>query len=214
MDNRTEQLRKIKDEIVNVKNSPLYNFRIKNKFFPVIGEGNHNAKIMFIGEAPGKNEALTGRPFCGAAGKILDELLASIGVNRKEVYVTNIVKDRPPFNRDPLPDEIEFYAPFLDSQIEIIRPEIIATLGRFSMAYIMKKFGLESELKSISVIHGKIFTAPAPWENEAERNPVSSRQGATGAWVKIIPLYHPAVVIYNNNTKETLKKDFKILKEL
>ena len=75
MDNRTEQLKKIKDEIVDIKNSPLYNFRIKNKFLPVIGEGNHYAKIIFIGEAPGKNEAKTGRPFCGAAGKILSALL-------------------------------------------------------------------------------------------------------------------------------------------
>ena len=196
MDNRTEQLRKIKDEIVNAKNSPLYNFRIKNKFFPVIGEGSHYAKILFIGEAPGKNEALTGRPFCGAAGKVLDELLASIGIDRKEIYVTNIVKDRPPFNRDPLPEEIEYYAPFLDRQIEIIKPEVIATLGRFSMAYIMKKFGFESELKSISIIHGKIFSTETSYGK-----------------IKIIPLYHPAVAIYNNNTMEILKKDFEILKE-
>jgi len=196
MNNRTEQLRKIKDEIVNAKNSPLYNFRIKNKFFPVIGEGSHYAKILFIGEAPGKNEALTGRPFCGAAGKVLDELLASIGIDRKEIYVTNIVKDRPPFNRDPLPEEIEYYAPFLDRQIEIIKPEVIATLGRFSMAYIMKKFGFESELKSISIIHGKIFSIETSYGK-----------------IKIIPLYHPAVAIYNNNTMEILKKDFEILKE-
>ena len=206
MNNRTEQLKKIKDEIVNIKNSPLYNFRIKNKFLPVIGEGNHYAKIMFIGEAPGKNEVLTGRPFCGAAGKILDELLASIGIDRKEVYVTNIVKDRPPFNRDPLPEEIDFYGPFLDRQIEIIKPKVIATLGRFSMAYIMKKFGLETKLsarggsafggESISKIHGKTFAAKTSYGE-----------------VKIIPLYHPAVAIYNNNTKETLKKDFEILKQ-
>jgi len=196
MDNHTEQLKEIKDEIVNAKNSPLYNFRIKNKFLPVIGEGNHYAKIMFIGEAPGKNEALTGRPFCGAAGHILDELLKSISLDRKEVYVTNIVKDRPPFNRDPLPEEIEYYAPFLDRQIEIIKPEVIATLGRFSMAYIMKKFGLEFELKSISIIHGKIFSTEVSYGK-----------------IKIIPLYHPAVAIYNNNTMEILKKDFEILKQ-
>lgn len=191
MDNRTEQLRKIRDEIVAAKNSPLYDFRVKNNFLPVIGEGDHCAKIMFIGEAPGKNEALTGRPFCGAAGKILDELLQSIKIERKSVYVTNIVKDRPPFNRDPLPEEIEFYAPFLVRQIEIIKPEVIATLGRFSMDYIMKKFGLESELKSISLMHGKIFSIGE---------------------IKIIPLYHPAVAIYNIHEKETLKKDFEILK--
>ncbi len=160
-------------------------------FLPVIGESDHYAKIMFIGEAPGKNEALTGRPFCGAAGHILDELLQSINIKRQDVYVTNIVKDRPPFNRDPLPEEIEFYAPFLVRQIEIIKPEVIATLGRFSMAYIMKKFGLESELKSISIMHGKVFSVGE---------------------IKIIPLYHPAVAIYNAHEKETLKKDFEVLK--
>ncbi|MEK7578451.1 MAG: uracil-DNA glycosylase [Patescibacteria group bacterium] len=196
MINRTEQLKKIKDEIVDAKNSPLYNFRIKNKFLPVIGEGNHYAKIMFIGEAPGKNEAETGRPFCGASGRVLDELLEFIGMGRKEVYITNIVKDRPPMNRDPLPNEIEFYAPFLDRQIEIIRPETIATLGRFSMAYIMKKLGLESELKSISQIHGKIFSAETSYGS-----------------IKIIPFYHPAVAVYGTN-KEILKKDFEILKKL
>src|SRR3989344_3381944 len=117
---RTELLRKNNDEVINLNKSPLYKERIKNKVFPVIGEGSHHAKIMFIGEAPGRNEAATGRPFCGASGKILDELLASIGIDRKDVYVTNIVKDRPPFNRDPLPEEINAYGPFLDRQIEII----------------------------------------------------------------------------------------------
>ncbi len=188
-------MRKIKDEIVAAKDSPLYEYRIKNKYFPVIGEGSHNAKIMFIGEAPGKNEAETGRPFCGASGRVLDELLASIKVDRKEVYITNIVKDRPPENRDPLPNEIEFYAPFLDRQIEIIRPEVIATLGRFSMVYIMKKFGLQSELKSISQIHGNVFSAETSYGK-----------------IKIIPLYHPAVAVYGTN-KEILKKDFAILKQ-
>ena len=109
MSDRTEQMRKIKDEIVAAKDSPLYEYRIKNKYFPVIGEGSHSAKIMFIGEAPGKNEAETGRPFCGAAGHILDELLESASLDRKEVYITNVVKDRPPENRDPNPNEIEFY---------------------------------------------------------------------------------------------------------
>lgn len=194
MEDRTELMRKIKDEIVAANDSPLYGYRIKNKYFPVIGEGNHNAKIMFIGEAPGKNEAETGRPFCGASGRVLDELLQSIGVERKDVYITNVVKDRPPGNRDPLPNEIEFYAPFLDRQIEIIKPEVIATLGRFSMAYIMNKFGLGAELKTITQIHGKIFTAQTSYGS-----------------AKIIPLYHPAVAVYGTN-KEILKKDFKVLK--
>lgn len=195
MENRTEEMRKIKDEIVAAKDSPLYDYRVKNKYFPVIGEGSHTAKIMFIGEAPGRNEAETGRPFCGASGRVLDELLASIGLDRKEVYITNIVKDRPPENRDPLPNEIEFYAPFLDRQIEIIKPEVIATLGRFSMAYIMNKFDLGAELKTITQIHGKVF-------------PTNTTYGS----VKIIPLYHPAVAVYGTN-KEILKQDFAILKK-
>ena len=196
MDNRTELLRKIKDEVINLKESPLYKERIKNKVFPVIGEGSHHAKIMFVGEAPGRNEAATGRPFCGAAGKILDELLTSVGIDRKDVYITNIVKDRPPFNRDPLPEEIKIYGPFLDRQIEIIQPEVIATLGRFSMDYIMRKMGLEAQLKSISQMHGKIFDAETP-------------QGK----IKVIPLYHPAVAIYNRTTKGELIKDFQVLKD-
>ena len=194
-DKRTELLKQIKNEVLNFKESPLYRERIKNHVFPVIGEGSHYAKIMFIGEAPGRNEAQTGRPFCGAAGKILDELLASADIKREDVYITNIVKDRPPFNRDPLPEEITAYAPFLDSQIRIIQPEVIVTLGRFAMGYIMKKFNLESKLESISHMRGKVFDAETAYGK-----------------IKIVPLYHPAVAVYNNSTKEELIEDFKILK--
>jgi uracil-DNA glycosylase family 4 len=196
MDDRNNLLKQIKEEVMDLKASPLYEDRIKNKTYPVIGEGDHFAKIMFIGEAPGRNEAKTGRPFVGAAGKILDELLKSIGIERASVYITNIVKDRPPFNRDPLPSEIDIYGPFLDRQIEIIKPEIIATLGRFSMVYVMKKFGLDFELEPISKIHGKVFDTKTSYGN-----------------IKIIPLYHPAVAIYNNKTKDTLMEDFKVLKQ-
>src|SRR5258708_36791933 len=106
---KREQMRAIKDEILTLTESPLYAYRSENNYFPVIGEGSHNASIMFVGEAPGKNEAKTGRPFCGAAGKILDELLAGVNIPRADVYITNIVKDRPPQNRDPLPEEIAAY---------------------------------------------------------------------------------------------------------
>lgn len=191
---RTELLKQIRDEVWDLKSSPLFDFREKNKYLPVLGEGSHNAKIMFIGEAPGQNEAKTGRPFCGRAGQILDELLASVGIERKDVYITNIVKDRPPFNRDPLPEEIEAYGPFLDRQIEIIQPEVIATLGRYAMGYIMKKFELENELKPISQMHGKIFTGKASYGS-----------------VTVVPLYHPAVAVYNSNSKTTLLEDFKVL---
>lgn len=188
-------MKQVRDEVINLKTSPLYDERITNKVFPVIGEGNHEAKIVFIGEAPGKNEAKTGRPFCGMSGRVLDELLASVNIKRGDVYVTNIVKDRPPFNRDPLPEEIDIYAPFLDRQIDIIQPKVLATLGRYSMGYIMKKFGLESELKPISELHGKLFEGKANFGK-----------------IMILPLYHPAVAIYNRNTKVVLMKDFEILK--
>ncbi|MFA6050348.1 MAG: uracil-DNA glycosylase [Candidatus Paceibacterota bacterium] len=191
---RFDALKQIKDELIVEKDSPLYKYRTENQYFPVVGEGSHFSKIMFVGEAPGKNEAKSGRPFCGAAGKILDELLSSVGVRREDVYITNIVKDRPPENRDPLPEEIKFYAPYLDRQIDIIKPEIIATLGRFSMQYIMEKFKLHSELEPISKAHGKSYVAEASYGK-----------------VKIIPLYHPAAAIYNQHLKDTLKKDFMVL---
>jgi len=192
-----ELMKEILDEIWNGKDLPLYEERIKNKAYPVIGEGSHDAKIMFIGEAPGKNEAKTGRPFCGAAGKILDGLLESVGLNREDVYITNIVKDRPPQNRDPLPDEITSYAPFLDRQIDIVKPRVIAALGRYSMTYILEKFNLWEEIQPISKIHGKIFDVKVSFGS-----------------VKIIPLYHPAASIYNRTTLDDLKKDFKILKKI
>lgn len=161
----------------------------------MVGEGSPNAKIMFVGEAPGRNEAKTGRPFCGVAGKILDELLCSVGLKREDVYITNIVKDRPQKNRDPLPEEIKIYGPFLDRQIEIIQPKIIATLGRYSMDYIMRKFGLEAELEPISQAHGKSYDALASYGP-----------------IKIIPLYHPAATIYNQGLKGVLREDFSVLK--
>ncbi|MEK7461731.1 MAG: uracil-DNA glycosylase [Patescibacteria group bacterium] len=200
--NCDEELKKIKNEIIGLVASPLYAERVKNKYFPVIGEGNHSADIMFIGEAPGENEAKTGKPFCGRAGKVLDILLTSVGIDRKDVYVTNIVKDRPPGNRDPYPDEIEIYAPFLDRQIEIIKPKVVATLGRFSMQYVMTRYGLEWELDSISKLHGKVF--------QGQTLDINS-QGLT---FKFIPLYHPAAAIYNQHLLDTLKEDFKVLKTL
>ncbi len=200
MNERDEELKKIKDEVIGLKSSPLYQVRVDNKYFPVVGEGSHTAEIMFIGEAPGKNEAKTGRPFCGRAGKVLDELLKSVGIERKDVYITNIVKDRPPKNRDPLPEEINLYAPFLDREIEVIKPKVIATLGRFSMQYVMNRYGLERELAPISTLHGKVFDINF------------SAKGGPASGGKFIPLYHPAAAIYNQALLTTLKQDFQILK--
>lgn len=198
---KSEKLKEIRDEIWNLKESPLYEERINNNAYPVIGEGSHDAEIMFIGEAPGKNEAATGKPFCGRSGKVLDELLRHIKLDRKDVYVTNIVKDRPTNNRDPKSDEIELYAKFLGRQIEIIKPKIIVTLGRFSMEYIMKRYGLEEQFDTISKIHGQKFETKFNYGQ-----------------VFVLPLYHPAVAVYNNNMIADLKKDFEgvdfLLKEI
>lgn len=196
LEERYNELKKIREELLHFDKSPLYQYRIENKFYPVVGEGDHNARIMFVGEAPGKNEAETARPFCGRSGKILDELLDSIQLNRSDVYITNIVKDRPQDNRDPIPEEILLYAPFLDRQIEIIQPRVIATLGRFSMDYIMNKFGLYNEIRPIGEIHGKEYNASASY----------------GA-ISIVPLYHPAVALYNGGQKGIMQKDFEILKK-
>jgi uracil-DNA glycosylase len=194
---KSEELKKVRDDVVNLQGSPLVDYRTANHYFPVIGEGSHDAKIVFVGEAPGENEAKTGKPFCGRAGKVLDKLLESAGINREEVYITNIVKDRPPKNRDPLPEEISAYAPFLDRQIEILKPKVIATLGRFSMQYVMSRYGLEGELSSISAIHGRVF------ETEI-----------AGERVKVVPLYHPAAAIYNQELLKVLENDFKVLGDI
>lgn len=189
---KDDELKKIKEEVINCKKCPLY----KERILPVIGEGNHNAKIMFVGEAPGLNEAKTGHPFCGAAGKILDELFDGIDIKREEVYITNLLKDRPPNNRDPQKEEIVACAPYLERQIEIIGPEIICPLGRHSMKFLMEKFGLGNKINPISKIHGQVFEASNLFQK-----------------AKIIPFYHPAAVIYNPNLKKVFKKDFKILEK-
>lgn len=193
---RYEKMKEIRDELLNFKESPLYEYRKKNNYFPVVGEGSHLAKIMFVGEAPGKNEAEKARPFCGRSGDLLDEMISSIGLKREDVYITNVVKDRPPENRDPTQEEIDLYSPFLDRQIEIIQPKVIATLGRFSMEYIMIHLGLEDKLRSISYMHGKEFEAETDYSK-----------------VYVVPLYHPAVALYNGSNKETLFKDFQVLKK-
>jgi uracil-DNA glycosylase len=188
-----EELKKIKEEVIKCNKCPLASFRAENNYFPVIGQRNHDANIVFVGEAPGVNEAKTGIPFCGSAGRILNELLESISIKREDVYICNILKDRPPNNRDPQEEEIASCFPYLLRQIEAISPKVVCTLGRYSMKVIMEYFGLTEELDSISKIHGKVFETKS---------------------FKIIPLYHPAVAVYNANMKESLKEDFKILKNI
>lgn len=191
-----DMMKEIRDEVVNFKKSPLYAYRISNKYFPVIGEGSHDAHIMFVGEAPGENEAKQARPFCGRSGKLLDEMLATIGLDRGKVYITNVVKDRPPENRDPTPEEITLYSPFLDRQLNIIQPKVVVMLGRHSMNYLFAKAGIGDKLQPISKMHGELF------DGNFGYGPV-----------KILPLYHPAVALYNPNMKKVLFEDFKKVKK-
>lgn len=155
----------------------------------VFGDGNPDSKIFFIGEAPGKNEDLQGKPFVGAAGRILDSLLEIAGLAKQDVFINSVLPYRPPNNRDPKPNEIEFFSPFLDEQIEIINPEIIITLGRHSL----EKFLPEAK---ISQVHGK------PQEIEWK-----------GRRITLIPMYHPAASFHSTAVANALKEDFKILKE-
>ena len=151
----------------------------KTRTMSVPGEGAENAEIMFIGEAPGWNEDQQGRPFIGAAGQFLDELLASIKLKRSQVYIANVIKCRPPGNRDPLPTEIANCQHWLDKQIELISPKIIVTLGRYSMAKFFPG-------KTISKIHGTAQT----------------RDG-----IMYFAMYHPAAALHQGNLRQTLKED-------
>jgi len=192
MNKKDKLLKKIKNEVINCKKCSLS----KTRTLPVIGQGDHNAKIMFIGEAPGLNEDKTGVPFCGQSGNILTELLNSIGLQRENVYICNILKCRPPGNRNPQADEIKACVSYLESQIETIKPKIIGALGNYAVSHILKQYNLDDQIQGISKIRGKIFEARASFGK-----------------IRIIPLYHPAVVVYNANMKDILKKDFKILKK-
>lgn len=187
---KQEEMEKIATSVRNCKKCNLYKTRNK----PVVGYGLVDAEILLIGEAPGRNEDLQGKPFVGRAGKILDELLRSIGLERDEIYIANILKDRPPNNRNPLSSEIKACTPYLDSQIMLIQPKIIVPLGNFATAYIFEKFGLKND--KISDVHGKVFETNTIFGN-----------------IKIIPMYHPAVATYNPNNIKKLKEDFIIIKK-
>lgn len=161
----------------------------------VMGDGNPQAKIMLIGEAPGKNEDLEGRPFVGAAGKFLDEMIASVGLAREQVYITNIVKYRPPNNRDPLPEEKAAFWPFLLQEILLVDPEVLVTLGRHSMEYFLPQ-------AKISQVHGNL-------QRRKFKFPGGNIKPLT-----ILPLYHPAAALYNGSLRQTLIDDFAQLKSL
>ncbi len=192
MPDRDNQLKQIKEEVINCQKCPL----CRTRNLPVIGQGNHQARIVLIGEAPGASEDKSGRPFCGQAGRILDELLETAGLKREEVYICNILKCRPPQNRDPQKEEIVACTPYLEKQLKIIQPKMIGSLGNYATTYLLEKYDLSDKIAGISKIHGQSFEAETDF-----------------GLVKIIPLYHPAVAVYNERMKETLKNDFKVLQK-
>lgn len=161
---------------------------------PVPGDGSANAQLFFIGEAPGRNEDLTGKPFVGAAGKMLNELLASIGLKREDVFITSIEKFRPPKNRVPKPAEIMACFPYLERQIQIIKPKFVVTLGRHALQRVLEWDGSFIAPLEIEKLHGK---------------PLTSRHGFV-----IFPMYHPAAILYNRKLKGAVLADFNQLSQL
>jgi len=185
------ELKTIRDEVLKCTKCPLH----KSRTWPVVGKGNHQADIVLVGEAPGFYEDQCGHPFRGKAGKVLDELLEQANLTREEIYICNVLKCRPPNNRNPLPEEIAECSPYLVRQLEIIQPKTIGCLGNFATHFVMDLFGLSDQCSGMTKIHGTVFSA--------------TKEGQS---TKIIPLYHPASATYNPNMIDTLKEDFQKLK--
>ncbi|MFZ2125459.1 MAG: uracil-DNA glycosylase [Candidatus Saccharimonadales bacterium] len=187
MNKKQTLLEQIKADIIKNNICPDLAQEAKNL---VMGDGNINAEIVLIGEAPGKNEDEQGLPFVGAAGKFLDEMLKSANMVRSDVFITNIVKYRPPNNRDPNPEEKEAFWPYLVRQLDVIQPQVVVTLGRHSMEYFIPD-------RKISEIHGQ---------------PKRIKFGDTK--IVVVPLYHPAAALYNGSMRATLIEDFNKLPKI
>lgn len=191
MPGTASELEVVAQEIRACKRCPLHATR-KNA---VPGEGNPYARIMLVGEAPGYNEDIQGRPFVGAAGNLLNELLRLPGLKREEVFITNVIKCRPPENRDPREEEIEACKPFLIKQLEVIKPPVLVCLGRHSTSTVFKLGGVE--FSSIMKARGSL-----------------KRLRIAGVDVLCLPTLHPAAALYNPRLKGILEADFKQLKDL
>jgi DNA polymerase len=189
---KKELMKVIEDEVRNCKKCGLW----KTRRNAVPGEGSLDTSLMFIGEAPGYWEDVKGRPFVGAAGKLLDSLLEGIGLSRENVYITNVVKCRPPKNRDPLPIEVETCTPYLNRQIQILQPKIIVTLGRHATSYILFKAGVQEDA-GITRLRGQVYTAKL-----------------FGISLSVLPMFHPAAVLHNPKYRDALERDFHFLKAL
>lgn len=180
--NPDPELKNIADSVSTCKKCELYHSREKG----VPGEGPPDAEIMFIGEGPGFHENMQGRPFVGAAGDLLVELLREIGMKREQVFITNVVKCRPPGNRDPLPEELKACSPYLEKQLQIINPKVIVTLGRYSMARFMPN-------AKISEVHGQ---------------PIKVKG------MLVVPFFHPAAALHRPSLRPVVEEDFSKLPDL
>jgi DNA polymerase len=164
----------------------------------VVGKGNIHAKILFVGEAPGRNEDEQGFPFVGAAGKNLDKLLKEVGLSLDDIYVANILKCRPPENRNPLPEEIRMHTPWLVKQIKEMRPDVVCSLGNYATKFFLAdgKVGEMDNQLGITSLHGKVKIMEFD-----------------GLKIKLIPLFHPAAIIYNQKLKPLWEEDLNIVKK-
>ncbi len=181
-------------EAAMVKRTELF----KNCVNIVVGKGNLNAGILFVGEAPGRNEDEQGIPFCGAAGKNLDKLLENVGLSLNDIYVANILKCRPPENRDPLPEEIKAHTPWLLKQIREIKPKVVCSLGNYATKFFLALGDVDkmNDMPGITQVHGKV--------QEIE---ISSLK------IRLIPLFHPAAIIYNRTKLTPLwEADIEVVK--
>ncbi len=188
---RRRALEAVAEEVLSCKRCPLHATRTR----AVPGEGDPCARVMFVGEAPGYNEDLQGRPFVGAAGNLLNEMLKLAGLNREEVFITNVVKCRPPNNRDPAEEEVEACKPYLLRQLKVIQPEIVVCLGRHSARVLFELAGLRFE----SIMRAR---------GEPRRLTVS------GLEILCLPTLHPAAALYNPRLRNLLEADFRALSRL
>ena len=187
---KSEKLHELKNRIEAEKPAPKLGAQASQLVF---GTGSSDAAVLFVGEAPGKQEDISGKPFVGASGRMLDELLTSIKLERKDIYITNIVKYRPPNNRDPHTAEKKAFWPYLLEQIAIIKPRVIATLGRHSGQAFLPDLDIGRD-------HGQPQTVQLMFENKETS-------------VTVLPLYHPAAALYNGSLRTTLLKDFQQVRQ-
>ena len=188
---KTESMNQITAQVRSCTHCELSQTRTK----VVMGAGTLDAKIVLVGEAPGRKEDESGLPFVGSAGKLLDSLLAATGLARDDVFIGNIIKCRPPKNRRPKKSEVAQCEGYMMEQLEIIKPQVIAPMGNSSLSYFQERFGLEKQV--IGDVHGRVFEIDAPWGKN-----------------KMFPLYHPAAAIYRRHLLGELKEDMKKLGKL